>query len=81
VERTVVVIGCSEFALSALQTNVTLGFPFSPVSFGFPGNTLHGFTNPAADGTMMRTAVYSAQADRRSWASMRGLFEQVFGEA
>ena len=45
------------------------------------GNTLHGFTNPAADGTMMRTAVYSAQADRRSWASMRGLFEEVFGEA
>ena len=44
------------------------------------GNTLHGFTNPAADGTMMRTAVYSAQADRRSWASMRGLFEEVFGE-
>jgi hypothetical protein len=30
---------------------------------------------------MMRTAVYSAQADRRSWASMRGLFEEVFGEA
>ena len=45
------------------------------------GNTLHGFTNPAADGTMMRTAVYSAQADRRSWASMRGLFEEVFGDA
>jgi dienelactone hydrolase len=35
------------------------------------GNTLHGFTNPAADGSMMRTARYSAQADRRSWASMR----------
>jgi dienelactone hydrolase len=42
------------------------------------GNTLHGFTNPAADGSMMRTALYSAQADRRSWASMRGLFEEVF---
>jgi len=45
------------------------------------GNTLHGFTNPAADGSMMRTARYSAQADRRSWASMRGLLEEVFGEA
>jgi dienelactone hydrolase len=42
------------------------------------GNTLHGFTNPAADGSMMRTALYSAQADRRSWGSMRGLLEEVF---
>lgn len=42
------------------------------------GNTLHGFTNPAADGSMMRTALYNAQADRRSWASMRGLFDEVF---
>ena len=31
------------------------------------GNVLHGFTNPAADGSMMRTAMYDAQADRRSW--------------
>ena len=42
------------------------------------GNTLHGFTNPAADGSMMRTALYSAQADRRSWASMRSLLDEVF---
>jgi dienelactone hydrolase len=42
------------------------------------GNTLHGFTNPAADGSIMRAALYSAQADRRSWASMRSLFEEVF---
>jgi dienelactone hydrolase len=41
------------------------------------GNTLHGFTNPAADGSMMRTALYNARADRRSWASMRGLFDEV----
>src|ERR1700716_365304 len=41
------------------------------------GNTLHGFTNPAADVSMMRTALYSAQADRRSWASMRSLLEEV----
>jgi dienelactone hydrolase len=44
------------------------------------GNTLHGFTNPAADGSLMRTALYSAQADRRSWASMRSLFDEVFRE-
>jgi dienelactone hydrolase len=42
------------------------------------GNTLHGFTNPAADGSMLRSALYSAQADRRSWASMRGLLDEVF---
>lgn len=41
------------------------------------GNTLHGFTNPAADGSMMRTALYSEQADRRSWESMRSLFDEV----
>jgi dienelactone hydrolase len=43
------------------------------------GNTLHGFTNPAADGSIMRAALYSEQADRRSWASMRGLFAEAFG--
>ena len=42
------------------------------------GNTLHGFTNPAADGSMMRTALYSEQADRRSWAAMRSLLEEAF---
>jgi dienelactone hydrolase len=42
------------------------------------GNTLHGFTNPAADGSMMRTALYNEQADRRSWVAMRGLFDEVF---
>ncbi|MBI5318443.1 dienelactone hydrolase family protein [Bradyrhizobium sp.] len=41
------------------------------------GNTLHGFANPAADGSMMRTALYDAQSDRRSWAAMRALFDEV----
>jgi dienelactone hydrolase len=41
------------------------------------GNTLHGFTNPTADGSMMRSALYSEQADCRSWASMRSLFDEV----
>ena len=41
------------------------------------GNTLHGFSNPAADGSMMRTAMYNAQADRRSWAAMRGFLDEV----
>jgi len=42
------------------------------------GNTLHGFTNPTADGSIMRAALYNETADRRSWASMRGLFEEAF---
>src|SRR5216684_3565088 len=41
------------------------------------GNTLHGFTNPEADGSIMRAALYSERADRRSWASMRSLFDEV----
>ena len=41
------------------------------------GNTLHGFANPAADGSMMRTAMYHAQSDRRSWAAMKALFDEV----
>ena len=41
------------------------------------GNTLHGFTNPAADGSMMRSAMYSEQADHRSWAVMKALFDEV----
>ena len=41
------------------------------------GNTLHGFANPAADGSMMRTAMYHAQSDRRSWAAMQALFDEV----
>jgi dienelactone hydrolase len=44
------------------------------------GNTLHGFTNPAADGSMLRAALYNPQADRRSWASMRSLFDDVLRE-
>lgn len=44
------------------------------------GNTLHGFANPAADGSMMRTALYHAQSDRRSWAAMRALFDELLGK-
>jgi hypothetical protein len=37
----------------------------------------YGFTSPAAEGAMVRAALYNAQADRRSWASMKGLFDEV----
>jgi dienelactone hydrolase len=45
------------------------------------GNALHGFTNPSADGSIMRAARHDPRADRRSWASMRRLLEEVFGTA
>jgi hypothetical protein len=32
---------------------------------------------PAADGSMMRTALYNEQADPRAWAPMQGLFDEV----
>jgi len=45
------------------------------------GNTLHGFANPAADGSLMAAALYNEKSDRRSWAVMRSLFDEAFGTA
>lgn len=42
------------------------------------GNTLHAFTNPAANDNDAGT-VYNANADRRSWTAMKDFFEEVFG--
>jgi dienelactone hydrolase len=43
------------------------------------GNTVHSFTNPEASRRNMPDAIrYSAEADRRSWTSMRALFDEVF---
>ena len=42
------------------------------------GNTLHGFTNPAADGSILPTALYNERSDRRSWAAMQGFFDEWF---
>ena len=44
------------------------------------GNALHGFTNPSADGSIMRDALHDPCADRRSWASMQRLLEEVFDD-
>lgn len=41
------------------------------------GNTLHAFTNPAADDPGMGT-VYSAHADRRSWQSLQNFLSELF---
>jgi dienelactone hydrolase len=43
------------------------------------GNALHGFTNPSADGSIMRAALYDAKADRRSWEAMQDLFDEELG--
>ena len=41
------------------------------------GNTLHAFTNPAANDQAAGT-VYNANANRRSWAAMTDFFGEVF---
>ena len=41
------------------------------------GNTMHAFTNPAANDRDMGT-VYDATADRRSWQAMTNFLEEVF---
>jgi len=42
------------------------------------GNTVHSFTNPAADGTMNPGVRYNPNSDRRSWATMRAFLEECF---
>ena len=40
------------------------------------GNTVHAFTNPAADDKAAGTA-YDANADRRSWQTLRDFLGEV----
>ena len=42
------------------------------------GNTVHSFTNPAADDKAAGTA-YDARADRRSWAALQDFLGELFG--
>ena len=42
------------------------------------GNTMHAFTNPAANDPG-RGTVYDADADRRSWQAMTNFFDEIFG--
>lgn len=45
------------------------------------GGTVHSFTNPDAPSANMPDAIrYSAEADARSWASMRELFSETLGQ-
>jgi dienelactone hydrolase len=41
------------------------------------GNTMHAFTNPAANNPDMGT-VYDATADRRSWQAVTNFLAEVF---
>ncbi|HVX20295.1 MAG TPA: dienelactone hydrolase family protein [Acidimicrobiales bacterium] len=43
------------------------------------GGVKHSFTNPHAASFGMDALAYDAVADRRSWRSMIGLFDEVFG--
>jgi dienelactone hydrolase len=42
------------------------------------GNTMHAFTNPAANNAAMGT-VYDPVADRRSWQAMTNFLHELFG--
>jgi dienelactone hydrolase len=42
------------------------------------GGAHHAFTNPQADSHHIPNIAYNADADRRSWAAMRGFFEELF---
>ena len=41
------------------------------------GNTRHGFTNPAADGSILPAAHYHARSDRRAWSAMQLFLAEV----
>jgi dienelactone hydrolase len=43
------------------------------------GGVGHSYTNPEVDGMNMPGFAYDAVADRRSWAAMLDLFDEVFG--
>ena len=43
-----------------------------------PG-VVHGFTNPANQGSAMQGVGYDEKSDRRSWRAMREFFEEIFG--
>ena len=42
------------------------------------GNAVHSFTVPDADKRGLKGIAYNAAADRRSWAAMTNLFQEVF---
>jgi dienelactone hydrolase len=42
------------------------------------GNTVHSFTNPQADGTMLPGIKFNQQSDARSWLAMRNFFDEIF---
>jgi dienelactone hydrolase len=44
------------------------------------GNTVHSFTNPDADGTMMPGIKYNARSDARSWLAMQNFFDEIFAK-
>jgi dienelactone hydrolase len=43
------------------------------------GNALHGFTNPAADGSILPSARYDARASARAWAAIEAFLAEALG--
>jgi dienelactone hydrolase len=42
------------------------------------GGTVHSFTNPAADSSLLPYTLYNESADKRSWIAMRAFFDEIF---
>ena len=45
------------------------------------GNALHGFTNPAADGSILPSARYDARASARAWTAMQAFLAEALDAA
>lgn len=64
-------------ALQGLATELTsMGADWQVHAYG---NTMHAFTNPAANDPGMGT-VYNANADRRSWQALTNFLDELFGD-
>ena len=44
------------------------------------GHAVHSFSNPNSDKAGIPGVAYNEKADRRSWAAMRQVFEEAFGD-
>ncbi len=63
-----------EHVLAFQEEMTKAGVDWQFISYG---NTMHAFTNPAANDPGFGT-VYQADADRRSWLAMQNFFAEIF---
>jgi dienelactone hydrolase len=83
--RILVCIGADDPSIDQAQRNAfeaEMGKAGADWQMHLYGGVVHSFTNKAADARGMPAfARYDANADARSWASMRHFFDEIFGSA